>query len=66
MLTLFDPVFATTARPNTGSIATADGLAPTPIEALGAVGNEVGSTLMLTPEIAGLGGTTSVFFTTMG
>src|SRR5580704_3814795 len=66
MLTLFDPVFATTARPNTGSIAIADGLVPTPIEALGAVGNEVGSTPMFTAEIEGFGGTTSVFFTTIG
>jgi hypothetical protein len=66
ILTLFDPVFATTARPNTGSIAIADGLVPTPIEALGAVGNAVGSTPMFTAEIAGFGGTTSVFFTTIG
>jgi len=51
MLTVFAPVFATTATSSAGSIAIADGPAPTPIEVLGAVGNDVGSMDRFTAEI---------------
>src|ERR1700684_4185307 len=66
MLTLFDPVFAITARPNAGSIAIADGVIPTANDVLGAVGNDVGSTPIFMPEIPGFGGTTCVFSTMIG
>src|SRR5271168_5008556 len=66
MLTVLSAELATTARFSAGSMAMADGLWPTPMVAPGDDGNEAGSTAKFTAEIGGLGGTTSVFCTTIG
>src|ERR1700690_3407053 len=66
MLTVLSAEFATTARFSAGSMPMAEGLWPPPKPAPGEAGKETGSTAKFTADIGGLGGTTSVFCTTIG
>src|SRR5271170_6254321 len=66
MLTVLSAEFATTARFSAGSIAMADGLWPTLMVELAEDGNDAGSTAKFTAEMGGLGGTTSLFWMTIG